>query len=348
MSSGIGSAAAASSLADQLGERGAALRLARSGAAFERTARVALVEHLARLHVDRLAEPALGAQRHQRRDLVRQRRHAEDRGEQQRHRRGEAPADHLESGRAARPRRCGRPARRRSSIACASAGSRTSRRASSRAPARPSRSTPSRRREMIELVVGPAHEHVACSSASRTTTPSGESSTSTGRRALVAPSKKMPVPAARHAQIPPTLSASASPSPTAELAAPAALDAVKHINARQLDRLETCLPEAQSHRRLVDRRIGERNNDIGADQDRGRAAARSARPCRAKASRPPAIANAIAAPIAKTTPGDECDPHEAQVDRVDGAACASCDATVNSPKRNPEIHQRSTIAWNTG
>ena len=124
------------------------------------------------------------------------------------------------------------------------------------------------RREMIELVVRPAHEHVALLGVAHDK-PSEASSTSTGRRALVAPSKKMPVPASRHRQIPPTFRASARPSPTAELAPPAAFTRSSDLKAGKLDRLEAALPQPQPHGRLVDGRIGERNDHIGGDQDRG-------------------------------------------------------------------------------
>src|SRR5947209_15903069 len=106
------------------------------------------------------------------------------------------------------------------------------------------------------------------SSASRTMTPSRASSTSTRRRALLTPSKKMPVPAA----------AISNPADVQRVGQSFAdrgtcrarrFHAVEHVEAGELDRLETRFPEAQLHRGLVDGGIGERNNDVGTDQDGG-------------------------------------------------------------------------------
>ncbi len=81
-------------LGEQPLQRGGAGFFARGMAAFEGGARVLGVEHAAHLHVDGVAQPAFQRHRHQRRQPIGERRHAEIGDQHQRQRRGHGPADH--------------------------------------------------------------------------------------------------------------------------------------------------------------------------------------------------------------------------------------------------------------
>src|SRR4029077_2023955 len=78
------------------------------------------------------------------------------------------------------------------------------------------------RGEMIEFVVGPAREHVALLGVAHDEAVARQFDQHRTARAGHAVEENAGA-RRRHRQIPPTLSASASPSPTAELAAPTAL-----------------------------------------------------------------------------------------------------------------------------
>src|SRR4051812_1540340 len=106
------------------------------------------------------------------------------------------------------------------------------------------------------------------SSASRTTTPSRASSTSTARRALVTPSKKMPVPAAAISD-PADVQRVGQSFADRRTCCTDGFHAVEHFQPGEFKRLEARFPEPQLHGGLVDSGIGERNNDVGADQDGG-------------------------------------------------------------------------------
>src|SRR5947209_14000588 len=104
------------------------------------------------------------------------------------------------------------------------------------------------------------------SSASRTMTPSRASSTSTRRRALLTPEKKMRVPAAAISD-PADIQRVGQSFAHRRTCRTRRFHAVEHVEAGELDRLETRFPEPQLHGGLVDGGIGERNNHVGADQD---------------------------------------------------------------------------------
>src|SRR3954452_13097649 len=76
-------------------------------------------------------------------------------------------------------------------------------------------------RQMIELIVGPARQHVAMLGITHHDAVRREFHRNGTPRAGLAIEKDS-LPGNRHRQIPPTLRASASPSPSAELGTPAA------------------------------------------------------------------------------------------------------------------------------
>ena len=265
-SSGIGSAAAASSLPTSFTSAARPARLARSVSALERPVRAAGIEHLAHLPVDRLAEPALGAQRHQRRDLVGERRHAEHGGEHQHDDRDDAPADDLHPAaplaRAGAVDRHGRLVDRGRERGVAHFKPRGDHRADLAEPQQAGR-----RRDMVEPVVAPAREDVAVLFVADDKNIGRKLDQHEPFRAGHAVEEDR-LAGCQHRQIPPTCRASAKPSPTGEPVAGAALTRSSTSTLVSSTELEALPPEAQLHRRLIDRRIGERRDHVDADCDR--------------------------------------------------------------------------------
>ena len=193
--------------------------------------------------------------------------------------RGDAPADDLQPAAPLASRRCGRPARTPRRSRSRAPASRTSSRARI---ARADLAEPQQaggRREMIELVVGPAREHVAVLVVAHDEDVGRKLDQHGALRAGHAVEEdrrcrpRSIVKSRRHC------SASARPSPTARArVAGAALTRSSTSTLGQLDRLEAVPPEPQLHGRLIDRRIGERHDHIDADHDRGAAAAHATAP----------------------------------------------------------------------
>ncbi len=217
------------------------------------------------LGVDRGAELALDRVGDQGREARGDLRHADDGNENKRHGRGDAPGDDLgPSRRSARPLRS--TGIERSSMAAASCGSRTSSRASAGFPAFAEPQHAFRRRQRLDLAVGPFGEHRAVGGADRITV--APSSTVTSRRAVVMPSKNVPVPAtviarsysrrhSRHRQGPRRPGSSPRRRRTP-------VRAQRDWKRRAIS--HDAAPEAELDGRLIDRRIAEHHRDIEADR----------------------------------------------------------------------------------
>ena len=147
-------------------------------------------------------------------------------------------------------------------------------------------------------------------------------------------------------QIPPTLSASARPSPTAELPR-RGLDPVEHLERRRARSTRRRAPEPQaspSPGRWSNSRAWQH---IEADAGHCIDHVGDAPVCRAETRMPSARRPTVAADddgSDRRTAGHS----QGSEDRRRRSAGAQPRRTVSAPKRKPEIHQRSTIAWNTG
>ena len=117
------------------------------------------------------------------------------------------------------------------------------------------------RRQMIELGVRPAHQHVALLRVAHDHAVLGKLDQYGTARAGRAVEENAGA-CGCHRQIPPTFNASANPSPTAEPAPPTAFTRSSASRPVEFNRLEAMLPQPQAHRRLIDGGVDERNDDI--------------------------------------------------------------------------------------
>ena len=185
--------------------------------------------------------------------------------------RSEAVAAKLQTMTLVRSRRSMRPVRStgmdRSSIAAAKCGSLISSRASTALPALPRRSTSSgdgKASRADHTAIPPKRRrrrHIPAASAAR-----ARHRRHDGRRRAIeknsASGNRCDVNV-RRVHIPPTLSASARPSPTGEAASPAARDFFQRRQVRDIHRFDDAPPQAELDGRLIDGRVAERDGDIG-------------------------------------------------------------------------------------
>ena len=208
---------------------------------------------------------------------------------------------------------------------------------------------------MIELVVGPARKHVAFLGVAHDEAVGSELDQHRPPRAGHAVEEDAGA-RSRHCQIPPTLSASASPSPTAELAAPAALTRSSTSRPESSIDSKAGLPETQSHGRLVDGRIGERNDHIGCRSGVAVVSSSVTVPLPSHSVEPADDRERNGRADRENDAGDKRDPHEAQIDRVDGARGAdarwrsarqSATPKSTSAAPSPEMPDRASAAAST-